>query len=415
MLTIYFEAPFTLTWLRSSPSGPYLDEFARILHTASYSDWTARKFLRAAAHLGCWLQVSGKALEKVNPSVLISFRQHLPSCGCPRVYGGKGADAEVGARHFVDYLHEVGVVTSTDNQHDCSTAPPLVTAFLHWMQQHRGATVSTLSRYGRIACDLLQTLGDDPGQFTAANLRAFIFDRASRYGRGTASNLVTASRMFIRYLTSEGHCPVGLQAAIPTLAHWRLSTLPRYLPAADVERIISTCDADTPLGTRDRAILLLLARLGLRAGEVASLCLSDIDWQIASMRIAGKGRREACLPLSQEVGDAFLAYLEWRPARHDIDRFFLRFHAPLQRPLSSSAISAIAARAIQRAGVTSPSRGAHVLRHSAATDMLRQGVPLEAIRTILRHRSIETTVHYAKVDLVLLRQVAQPWPEGSLC
>ncbi|MEE8292174.1 MAG: tyrosine-type recombinase/integrase [Candidatus Tectomicrobia bacterium] len=415
MLTTYFEAPFTLTWLRSSPSGLYLDEFARILHTASYSDWTARKFLRAAAHLGCWLQVSGNALENVSLSVLTSFRQHLPSCGCPQVYGGKGADAEVGARRFVDYLREAGVVTSTDTQHESSAPPPLVAAFLHWMQQHRGATASTLSSYGRIACDLLQTLGGDPSQCTAVNLRTFIFDRASRYGRGTANNLVTASRMFIRYLTSEGHCPGGLHAAIPTLAHWRLSTLPRYLPAADVERIIATCDAHTPLGTRDRAIVLLLARLGLRAGEVASLRLPDIDWQTASVRIAGKGRREACLPLSQEVGDALLAYLAWRPARHDIDMFFLRFRAPLQHPLSSAAISAIVARAIQRARVTVPSHGAHVLRHSAATAMLRQGVPLEAIQTILRHRSIETTVHYAKVDLALLRQVAQPWPEGSLC
>lgn len=362
-MTTYFEAPFTLTWLRSSPSGPYLDEFSRLLHTANYSDWTARTFLRAAAHLGCWLEGSGHVLANVNPSVLIAFRQHLPACGCPHVSGGKGADAGGGARHVVDYLCEAGVVTSTENQHDCSAAPPLVTACLHWRQQHRGATVATLSRYGRIACDLLQTLGDDPSQCTAANLRAFIFDRASRYGRGTASNLVTASRMFLRYLTRAGHCPGGLHAASPTLAHWRLSTRPRSLPAADVERSIAPCDAHTPLGTRERAILLLLARLGRRAGEVASLCVADIDWQSARVRIAGKGRREACLPLSPEVGDALVAYLEWRPARHDIDRFFLRFHAPLQRPLSSSAISAIAARAIQRAGVTSPSRGAHVLRH----------------------------------------------------
>lgn len=301
------------------------------------------------------------------------------------------------------------------DEHTDSASPQLITSFFDWLQQHRGTSQSTCHIYGRVVVDLLQTLGDDPNRFTAAELQAFALTRAGRHGRSAANNVAKALRMFLRYLIATGQCSSYLLTAIPTFAHWRLSSMPRYLPATDVERIIESCDSSTLLGARDRAILLLLARLALRAGDIVVLKLTDINWNEACLCFVGKGRRETRLPLTQEVGDAILTYLQLRGIRPGVDALFLSTRAPMDRPLSSVAVSTIVARAIKRAGVLAPSKGAHLLRHSAATQMLRQGLSLEDIGTVLRHHSVETTAHYAKVDLTLLREIAQPWPEVTSC
>jgi site-specific recombinase XerD len=191
-----------------------------------------------------------------------------------------------------------------------------------------------------------------------------------------------------------------------------LSSLPRYLSDSEVQRTIDACDVDTLQGVRDRAILVLLVRLGLRASDVAGLRLFDFDWQVATVVVSGKSRQEARLPLPQEVGDAVLQYLEVRP-QHETVYVFLRIPAPRQR-LSPTGVSTIARRAMRQAGLSTP-RGAHILRHTAATQWLRQGVSLDAIRTLLRHRSMDMTATYAKVDIELLRQVVQPWPEVLRC
>jgi len=218
--------------------------------------------------------------------------------------------------------------------------------------------------------------------------------------------------MFLRFLIAEGQCAVGLDAAIPTVAHWRLASLPRYLQPEEAERLIDSCDRASAVGWRDRAILLLLARLGLRADDIAHLRLSDIDWKDASIQVCGKGGRYARMPLTQEVGQAIVAYLKKGRPRSNIDTLFIRCRAPYCAFSSHSAVSLIVDRALRRAGVARPSRGAaHLLRHSLATSLLRQGASLEDIATILRHRSIATTQIYAKVDIASLRQIAQPWPE----
>jgi site-specific recombinase XerD len=222
--------------------------------------------------------------------------------------------------------------------------------------------------------------------------------------------------MFLRFLIADGHCAVGLDAAIPPVAHWRLAALPRFLQPDDVERVIASCDPASSVGRRDRAILLLLARLGLRAGDVAHLRLSDIDWQGAWIHVCGKSRRQTRLPLSQEVGQAIVAYLQDGRPRTITDALFVRCRAPLGAIDSHGAVTAIVARALRRAGVARPSRGAaHLLRHSVATSMLRHGASLQEIAVLLRHRSIETTQIYAKVDVTALRSIAQPWPEVQPC
>ena len=222
--------------------------------------------------------------------------------------------------------------------------------------------------------------------------------------------------MFVRFLTAEGKCAAGLDAAIPVVAHWRFSALPRYLQSEEVERVIALCDPVSPVGKRDRAILLLLARLGLRAGDIVQLRLGDIDWKDAWILVSGKSRRETQLPLTQEVGQAIVDYLRDGRPQSDSDAAFVRSRAPFRAFAKPAAISVIVKRAMQRAGVTCPSRGAaHVLRHSAASSMLRQGASLQDIAAILRHRSIETTQIYAKIDATSLRQIAQPWPEVQPC
>jgi len=200
------------------------------------------------------------------------------------------------------------------------------------------------------------------------------------------------------------------------VAHWRLSSLPRYLQAEDVERVIASCDQASAVGKRDRAILLLLARLALRAGDISQLRLEDIKWTEALISVSGKSRRETQLPLTQEVGQAVVEYLQHGRPQSDSTAVFVRSRAPFRAFANHCAISVIVERAMRRAGVTCPSRGAaHVLRHSAASSMLRQGASLQEIADVLRHRSIETTQIYAKVDVIALRSIAQPWPKVQPC
>jgi len=221
--------------------------------------------------------------------------------------------------------------------------------------------------------------------------------------------------MFVRYLIATGQCSECLRYAIPPLAGWRQSSIPRYLDASDVEHVIACCEPSTPLGMRDRAVILLLARLALRASDVAGLRLSDIDWQQGRLFVSGKTRHQAWLPLPQEVGDALLHYLHKGRPSVSGDRLFIITRAPYTQILARQ-VSQTAQRAILRAGINAPSYGAHIFRHSAATALLRNGVPLQGVATLLRHSSVEMTAHYAKVDVELLKQVALPWPEEApLC
>jgi site-specific recombinase XerD len=227
---------------------------------------------------------------------------------------------------------------------------------------------------------------------------------------------VTALRAYLRFLASQGHCQTGLDRAIPTIPQWRLSALPRYLPADEIERVVAACDITTPVGVRDRAVLLLLARLGLRAGDIVKLRLTDIDWHAATLKVCGKGRRQVRLPLPQDAGDAVLAYLKHKRPRVAIDRVFLCLRAPHRSFRSSGTVSNIVSAALHRAGIAQPpSRGANLLRHSAATALLRAGASLDAVSSLLRHRSLDMTAYYAKVDVAMLTSVAQPWPEGVPC
>jgi integrase len=413
MLESYFETPFVVDRLRSGPSGPYVDGFAQRLERQGYSWWTARGHLRAAAHLGQFAQAHDIVFDSIGRAALEAFRLHLPSCRCPRSNGGTTEAVVRGAKLFVAHLCEIGVLESREAERK-HAQHPLVESFQEWLLHHRGAAESTRNTYGQGASDLLDALGDDLGRYDAQSLRAFVRERAQSHGVGSAKSLISALRMFLRYLAIEGKCRAGLDQAIPALAGWRLAALPRSLSTTEVEKIIACCEPTSPMGLRDRAIILLLARLGLRAGDVAALRLSDIDWNDGSLVVSGKGRREARLPLPQEVGDAILEYIEQRP-RTGSDEVFLRTRVPVGPFRCAGSVSAVVRRVMGRAGISSPSYGAHILRHTAATHMLGQGVSLFEIGSVLRHRSLDMSAYYAKVDTDLLRQVAQPWPQVPTC
>jgi len=293
--------------------------------------------------------------------------------------------------------------------------PSLLLGFRKWMTHHRGLRVATLDTYARSLRPLVSSLGEDATRYEAGGLLSFLLEHQRQHGLQAASHAVTAMRGFLRYLAVEGKCTPGLDLVIPSFVRRRLSSLPRYLRADQVNLVLATCDTDTAVGLRDRAILLLLSRLGLRAGDILRLRLQDIDSEAGTLRLGGKGRRESRLPLTQELGDALSAYLERGRPRVAFDSLFLRVRPPIRPWTGSLAVSRLVARHIRISGISSPSRGAHVLRHSLATEMLRQGASLDQIGAVLRHRSRETTALYAKVDFDLLKLVVQPWPEVFPC
>ena len=415
MLSKFFESRARIQALRDSPAGSLLESFAQTLSETGYRTKTARRHLRAAEHFIYWTHRQGMPLGKLNEQSVAGFERHLSRCHCPHHGCGDRLTVVRGARLFLTYVRDARIT----NQRSIKTSvhdPALLSAFCQWMRQQRGICDVTLRNYGIYIRALLQRLGEEPSRFNARRLRAFVLQKSRSCGWGTTKNCATVLRMFLRFLIAEGQCAVGLDAAIPTVAHWRLASLPRYLPPKDVERLIASCDRASAVGRRDRAILLLLARLGLRAGDIVHLRVSDIDWKDASIQVCGKGHRHARLPLSQEVGQAIVAYLKKGRPRINADTVFVSARAPLCPFASYRAVSDIVDRALRRAGVVRPSRGAaHLLRHSLATSLLRQGTSLQDIAAVLRHSSIDTTQIYAKVDIQSLRQIAQPWPEVPPC
>jgi integrase/recombinase XerD len=413
MLSVYLKKSRTRAQYLASPAGPHLEAFLRWLEERRYPPHRIRHLLRGVHCFAQWAQDAGLPVEAFDGKTLEAFRHHLHERQRLHYPSGRLSPLFVGARHFVTFLETCGLVTPVTVVPP-PPAPALLEAFRHWMRAHRGTTEATLTTYRRPILELLHTLGEQPERFAATALRTFVLDRAGRGGIGSAKTLVKAVRMFLRFLIAVGRCSPGLDHALPSLAHWHLASLPRYLPPETVERVLASCDLTTPIGVRDRAVLLLLARLGLRAGDVAALQWRAIDWLDGTLRVTGKNRRAARLPLPQDVGEAILCYGEHHRPDVSSPYIFLTTIAPIH-PITSKTVTKIAARALSRAHVESPIYGAHVFRHSAATHLLRQGASLPSIGALLRHASVETTAHYAKVDVPLLHTVVRTWPEVPPC
>jgi site-specific recombinase XerD len=388
---------------------PWVAEFTRHLLETGHTALTVRSYDRVARHLAHWLALTKVAVADIDESVIGRFARHR--CRCL----GKRRETRVSnyyvrrVRQVVEFLGERRIVRQKATS-AASVLPPHVVQFQNWLRQHRGISESTINLHGRTVMRLLPALGNRPRRWDAHLIREVIMAQTKWASRAHVKLMAVALRGYLRFLSAHAFCRAGLEHAVPTIPEWRLSTLPRYIDAAQVNRLIATCAPRTPAGLRDRAILLLLARLGLRAGDIVSLRLNDLDWQQATLSVRGKGPRETRLPLPQDAGDALLAYLERARPRVGGDRVFFALNAPI-RPLKYvGVVTNIVRNAIRKAGVDAPTEGASLLRHSAATAMLRGGASLDMVGAVLRHRSPDMTAHYAKVDVTMLQEIAQPWP-----
>jgi len=284
MLEFYLQSAHGLGRARSSLVGPYLDDFATALHEIGYCRRIGTWCIGYAVHLGLWAAAEGVCIAALDERAVNAFLAHLPRCRCPGQRAGLHAAARARTQVFVQYLRTAGVVAVPVQE---IVTPELVTGFCEWMRRQRGAADATLRQYRYVAIALIRHIGDDPARYEAGVLRAAVREVTGRHGTGMARLVAKVARAFLRYLAVEGRCRPGLDAAILPVASWSLASLPRYISAEAVQRIIDACDPDQPCGARDRAILLLLARLGLRGGDIVRMRLSD---RLDRRPLAGRGQ-----------------------------------------------------------------------------------------------------------------------------
>jgi site-specific recombinase XerD len=388
----------------------YLDAYAIGVAEQGYGHHSIRQQIVVIADLSRWLKQKHLEVHDLDGAVVGRFlqlrrRQDRVRRGDPKALG-----------RLLAMLRQTGVVKQQQAV-DGSARAKVIGEFRHYLLHERGLSQPTLLNYAPVIEQFLserfhkQT--PDFGQLRAPDVTGFVLRHVRQLSPVRAKLMVTALRSFFRYLRHRGAMSIDLTGCVPTVPSWSLSDLPRFLPAADVERVLDCCDRKTSVGRRNYAILLLLARLGVRAGEVVGLNLDDIDWSAGQIIIRGKGGKSAPLPLAADVGASLAAYL-----RHDrplsvTRRVFIRHRAPLVGFGNSSTVSSLVRRALKHAGIESAHKGAHVLRHSLATSLLRQGGSLDEIGELLRHQSPNTTAIYAKVDITALHTLALPWPGGG--
>jgi site-specific recombinase XerD len=312
---------------------------------------------------------------------------------------------------LLSYLRARDVVPKLAPRSPATPGDELLARYHRYLAGERSLAEGTIRYYARTARLFLSAMaGPDVSRLTTADVSRFVLQECSRRTVGTAKTVVMALRCWLRFLYVEGLTATPLAAAVPAAAPWRASSLPRALTPETVGRLVHSCDQRTRTGRRDHAILLLLARLGLRAGEVAALTLDDVDWRQGELVIRGKADRRERLPLPMDVGEALASYLRWSRPRTTSRRLFVRVKPPTVG-LSGDGVTRVVHAACRRIGL--PLVGAHRLRHTAATEMLRQGGGLAEIGQVLRHRSPLTTAIYAKVDSGALQALARPWPGGT--
>jgi integrase/recombinase XerD len=375
--------------------------------------WTAQTArLRLMAELSSWMAARGAELGELTQPLIEEFLD-----GARVSCRGARWCSPTSERQLLTYLRGLGLVPAPEVPVVTDPVDLLVAGFVAYLVRERGLVVgtSTVFSYQREARLFLAgrdgTGGGVLESLATGQVTAFVLAECRRRGSvRSRRSVVTTLRGLLRFLYLEGLTGADLTTAVPSVANWRGASLPRALDAERVRRLLASCDRATAVGRRDFAILTVLARLGLRAGEVAALELGDVDWRAGEIVIRGKGDRHERLPLPSDVGDALADHLRrGRPDRGD-QHLFLRARAPFG-PITSGAIGRLVASACERAGL--PPVGVHRLRHTVATETLRAGAPLEEIASLLRHRRHATTAIYAKVDWERLRELARPWPGSA--
>lgn len=393
------------------PLAPYFEPYSEYLADSGYSQvafWHKTFLINEYSR---WLEKEGVVAREVTAAHESEFlrynaQQRLPKLGDPTTLSG-----------LTCWLQDHGVIGSKfAAPADESGAEKIVREYTTWLSDERGLAPTTIENYAGVVRRFLED-SHVTGVSQLASVRATeIIDYIRRNAPGdrtfaAAKNIVTTLRSFFRFARYRGYIETDLAACVPSVAGWSMATIPRAMPAESVKRLLNESKTwRGSAGQRNRAILLLLARLGLRAREVVRLELEDIDWQRGWLKVRGKGRQERPLPLPHDVGEAIASYLKDGRPESVCRNVFLHSRAPYGALISNGAVCQVVRRAIKRAKIDVKVTGSHQLRHALAVDMLGQGLSLTEIGQMLRHRSPEATRRYAKVDLEGLRAVALPWP-----
>jgi integrase/recombinase XerD len=385
------------------PLGPFADGFSTYLAEQGHSRRSVQGHLQRIGHMSRWMTAEGLAVTQLTPAAVERFLAERRRQGQAVMISPRGS------RPLLGYLAGLGVLPPEDRVR--TSAELLLEDFRAYLLGERGLQANTAALYENAArlflAERSEPLGDDLGSLTAAEVTAFVLDRSRRGSVKTASNVISALRALLAFLHLRGDTPRSLVSAVPSVAR-RGRLLPQALDAAQVALLLESCQRDSTVGRRDLAVLTMLVRLGLRAGEIARLELDDVDWRAGEIVVVGKGPRLERLPLPHDVGEAIVDYLREDRPRVSCRALFLRSLAPLVG-LSSAGVTAIVARAGERAGLAPV--GAHRLRHTAATEMLKAGASLPDIGQVLRHRRLQSTAVYARVDREQLKPLALAWPE----
>lgn len=388
--------------------GPHVEGYQEWLMRRGYTPDTSRNMLKDLGQVGRWLADQGLEVGQLNEDQMTAFLSARRTAGRRKIPGARAMVP------LLSYLREVGAISAVNPP--ATPLAVLLGEYRTWMLQERGLAATTVLRYENTARCFLQQQAVvagvlEPAVLTGTDVNAFLLRECGRVSAGSAKGRVAELRSVLRFLYLHDLTPLRLGTSVPPVGGWRLATLPPpAMTAADVQSLLDSCDRGTTVGVRDFAIMMLIARLGLRSIEVARLELSDVDWRAGEVVIRGKGRRRDRLPLQTEVGEALVAYLASARADKGVRHLFLTCRAPC-RPIRADLVGDVVERACLRTGL--PHVGPHRLRHALAAELLRRGSGLAAISQVLRHQDLATTALYAKVDLASLRLVAQPWPGAA--
>ncbi|MDH2916864.1 MAG: site-specific integrase [Gallionella sp.] len=401
----------TLMQMREGVLGAYVEALSKQLRDEGYANASVRNALQLLADLGRWLSLRRMTASQLTPECLQGYLKYRSKHGHHR-----STDAATLQRLSNLLLAEGAIAPSMRSEP--TPAQRLEEEFRHYLELERGLATATVHLYLPFVSRFLAECFTDGrlrlDSLCATDVVRFVQREAARLNHPKRAKLMTtALRAFLQYARYRDLIGTDLRLSVPTVASWTMASLPRALSSEDVQHLLNHCDRQTAIGCRNWAILLLLARLGLRAGEVVGLTLDDIDWERGELRIRANGKGVDLLPIPQDVGAALADYLRRLRPAFSCRQVFVRMRAPYRGFASSVAICSIVRRALDHAGLNPAHKGAHLLRHSVATHMLRQGASLAEIGALLRHHSPQTTMIYAKVDLDLLRPLAMPWPGGA--
>jgi site-specific recombinase XerD len=406
MLEQYFTKPLVLQRHRSRLLGPYLDSFVTESGRLGYPRQSVRHQCHVVGRFSDWLRRRRLDVGDIDAGIVDCHVRGR------RRAGREGEAATL--RRLLDHLRARGVSALAPGPRRRSASEALLDRFEEHLTVQRRVLPATAAYYVSFAREFLSDRYPDRAphvrDLRASDVSNFVVRWTRTHPAGRAKLLVTSLRSFFRFLTQHGEIDADLAAVVPSVAGWRLAGLPKYLPVEQVESVIESCDRSTAEGRRDYAILVLLARLGVRAREVARLEIDDINWRAGELVVRGKRSREDRLPLVPEVGAALADYLQHGRPACATRRVFVRVRAPIQAIGEGSTVTTVVRAALRRARLDPPMKGPHVFRHSLATRMLGGGASMVEIAEVLRHRSPQTTEIYAKVDFGALRGLALPWP-----